>query len=567
LSVVIRSLRGFAVPLARLPGEAAAGASVAAVAIPVGLAYAEIVGVPPVIGLYASIVPPLAYALVGPSRYLVVGPDTATCMVIAATLASLGVSGAEARAAAAPLLALLAGFGLLSVRALRLGFIANLFSRPVLVGYMTGIALILLTAQASSWTAVELRAPGIFRPLLELARRAAEIHWPCLALAAGLFAIIRLLRRFAPRLPGPAIAVVVAVALASLLDLPAHGVPSVGRIPTALPALRLPAFSGSLSGLLTGMLGVVAISFASGILTARSFGERLGEATDVDRELVGLGAANLAAGLFQGFSVTGADSRTAVGLASGGQTRWTGVAAALFVALAVTVLSGPLSTLPNAALGAILASAAIDLIDLRAFRHIAAVSRYELGLALAATAAVIWIGVLVGVFLAVGLTLLNLLHSASQPRSALMGRLPGETAFVTLDRNPTARPVEGVAVFLFEAPILFLNAGYFRQQAIAAHAACGPARWFVLDASLMTRLDSSAYEALEHVRADLERAGTSLLIAGGHDVFLKVLGDTGFVDRLEGGRLFASPEAAIAAIGAPIRDARPSAAPAAPAGS
>jgi MFS superfamily sulfate permease-like transporter len=556
LNILSAPLRSFALPLARVPGEAAAGASVAAVAIPIGLAYAQIVGVSPVVGLYASIVPMLAYALVGPSRYLIVGPDTATCMVIAAALTSLGVAGSEARAPTASGLALLTGVGLIAVRLLRLGFIANLFSRPVLVGYMTGVAVILLLGQASSWTGVALHAPGIFRPLSELVGRGAEIHWPSLALASGLFVGIRLLKHLAPTAPGPAIAVVAAIALSGLLDLPAHGVEIVGRIPGGLPAFRLPAFAADPSELLTGVLGVVAISFASGILTARSFGERIGEPTDPDRELVGFATANIAAGLFQGFGVTGADSRTAVGLASGGQTRWTGVAAALFVALAVTVLIRPLSLLPVAALGAILASAAIDLVDLGAFRRLAEIDRYELGLALTSTAAVIWIGVLVGVFLAVGLTLMHLLRNASQPRSALMGRLPGETAFVTLDHNPEARPVEGVIVFIFEAPLLYLNAGNFRQQAMAAFASASPARWFVLDASLMTRLDSSAYEALEGVRQDLRRAGTSLAIAGGHDVFLKVLQETGFVDRLDGGRLYPSPEAAVQAIEASERDTR-----------
>jgi MFS superfamily sulfate permease-like transporter len=341
--------------------------------------------------------------------------------------------------------------------------------------------------------------------------------------------------------------VVAGIILSAWLNLSAYGVATVGQVPTHLPTLSVPSFAGQWSKFLSGVIGVVAISFASGILTARSFEERLGEATDVNRELTGFAAANMAAGLFQGFGVTGADSRTAVGIASGGQSRWTGVASSLFVALAVTVLSGPLSLLPEAALGAILASAAIDLIDLKAFRQIGVVSRHELALALTATAAVIWIGVLPGVFLAVALTLLHLLRIASQPRAAVMGLLPDGAHYVTLDRHPEARPVDGVVIFLFEAPILFLNAGYFHQQAMAAYAAHGPARWFILDASLMTRMDATAFEFLERLRNDLEHAGAKLVIAGGHDQFVGVLNETKFAERLEGGRLYPSIAAALAA--------------------
>jgi high affinity sulfate transporter 1 len=541
-------LRGFVLPPAQIPGELAAGASIAAVAIPVGLAYSGIVGVPPAVGLYASVAPTLAYALFGPSRYLIVGPDTATCMLIAATLATLGVDVPEARVPLAAGLALLTGIGCLAAALLRMGFIANLFSRPVLVGYMTGVALTLLIGQASRWTGVDLRAPGLLRPLAELFRRRAEIHLPTLACAAGLFAVLRLVKHFAPRLPAPAATVVAAVALSALLNLSRLGVETIGRIPRGLPALRLPVLGGHADELAFGVMGVLAISFASGILTARSFGARLGETQDANRELIGFGAANIAAGLFQGFGVTGADSRTAVGLAAGGRTRWTGVAAAGFVALALTVLTGPLQLLPVAALGAILASAAIDLMDFRAFRQLARIDWRELAFALTAAAGVIWIGVLRGVFLAVGLTLLYLLKLASWPRSAVEGRLPGHSAFVTLDHHPEALPTPGVVVYLFEASPSFLNADYFHRQALAAYAAAGPADWFVLDASLMNFMDSSALDALEALRHDLDKLGASLAIAGGHDQFLRVLERSDFAAKLKGGRLFRSPEAAVAAI-------------------
>ena len=544
----LHPLRSYVVPPAAIPAEIGAGASIAAVAIPVGLAYANIVGVSPVIGLYASIAPTLAYALLGPSRFLIVGPDTATCMLVAATLTDLGVGPPEARAPVAAGLALLAGIGCLAASALRMGFIANLFSRPVLVGYMMGVALVLLLGQASSWTGVRLHASGLIRPLVELAQRRAEVHLPTLACAAGLFALIRIVKHFAPRLPAPAIAVVAAILLSAALDLKGLGVSTIGRLPSGLPAPSLPTLAGAPDELAFGVISVLAISFASGILTARSFGTRLGESPNANRELIGFGVANLAAGLFQGFGVTGADSRTAVGLAAGGKTRWAGIAAAVFVALALTVLTGPLSLLPVAALGAILASAAFDLMDVKAFVQLGRVDWRELVFALVAAAGVIWIGVLRGVFLAVGLTLLYLLRLMSWPRSAVQGRLPGQSAFVTLDHHPEARPAPGVVVFLFEASPSFLNCEFLHRQALAAFRAWGPAGWFILDASLMNFVDSSALDALESLRQDLRKHGANLLVAGGHDRFLRVLQQSGFGERLKSGRLFASPEEAMAFI-------------------
>jgi len=344
---------------------------------------------------------------------------------------------------------------------------------------------------------------------------------------------------------GVLIAVVAAILVSAVLDLKSLGVATIGRLPSGLPAPSLPTLAGPPDKLAFGVLSVLAISFASGILTARSFGTRLGETQDANRELIGFGAANLAAGLFQGFGVTGADSRTAVGLAAGGKTRWAGVAAAVIVALALTVLTRPLGLLPVAALGAILASAAIDLMDFNAFAQLARIDWRELVFASVAAAGVIWIGVLRGVFLSVGLTLLYLLRLMSWPRSAVQGRLPGQSAFVTLDHHPEAVPTPDVVVFLFEASPSFLNCEFLRRQALAALHAWGPARWFILDASLMNFIDSSALDALESLREDLGKRGANLLVAGGHDRFPQILKKSGFARRLKSGCLFESLEEAI----------------------
>src|SRR5687768_9733928 len=271
-----------------IPRELAAGLSVAAVAIPIGLAYSQLVGIPPEYGLYASIFPTLAYAMFGPSsRYLIVGPDTATCLLLGATITTLGVTALDARAPVAAGLTLLVGLACFAASLLRLGFIANLISRPVLVGYLAGVSLTLFVSQLPSVTQVALESPGLLRPFAELVGRQAEIHWPSVILALGLFVLLRMLKHFAPRVPGPAIAVILALALSSALDFAGRGFATIGTLPAGLPAPQLPVFLGSSSQLVMSLAGLVVVSFASGILTARAFGQKLGASNDPNRELVG----------------------------------------------------------------------------------------------------------------------------------------------------------------------------------------------------------------------------------------------------------------------------------------
>src|SRR5688572_13731072 len=466
----LATLRGLA-PSA-IPREIGAGVSVAAVAIPIGLAYSRLVGLPPEIGLYASIFPTLAYALFGPSsRYLVIGPDTAICLLLGSTVTALGVTALDARAPVVAGLTLLVGLSCIAASVLKLGFIANLISRPVLVGYLAGVSLTLVVKQLPSVTQVPLEAPGLLRPFIELAGHFDQIHWPTVALALALLAVLRAMKRFTPRIPGPPVVVVGALALSAALALEAGGFATIGALPAGLPKLEVPVLAGDPAELTMAVAGLVVVSFASGILTARSFGQKVGAPSQPNRELAGFGAANIAAGLFQGFAVTGADSRTAVAVSAGGQTALTGIAAAATIALVVAFLTGPLALLPEAALGAILLSAAFDLFDLAGFRRLAQIDRRELYFALVATAGVIWVGVLQGVFVAVLLTLAHLVLKISRPEYRIMGRHPERDALVSLRRQPDARLSPQITVFLFEGPVMFLNAEYFRERIREALAA------------------------------------------------------------------------------------------------
>jgi SulP family sulfate permease len=518
---------------AAIPREIGAGISVAAVAIPIGLAFSRLAGLPPETGLYASIFPTLAYALLGPSsRYLIIGPDTAICLLLGSTVTALGVTALDDRAPVVAGLTLLVGLSCLVASALKLGFIANLISRPVLVGYLAGVSLTLLIKQLPSVTQVPLESPGLLRPFIELAGRAGEIHWPSVALALALFATLRAMRHLTPRIPGPPVIVLGALALSAAAGLEARGFDTIGMLPAGLPAFALPRFAGDPAELTMAVAGLVVVSFASGILTARSFGQKVGATSQPNHELAGFGAANIAAGLFQGFAVTGADSRTAVALSAGGQTALTGIAAAATVALVVAFLTDPLALLPEAALGAILLSAAIDLFDLAGFRRLARIDRRELTFALVASAGVIWVGVLQGVFVAVILTLAHLVLKVSRPECRIMGRHPERDTLVSLRRHPDAVLSPQITVFLFEGPLMFLNAEYFRERVLAALQQYPDTRWLVLNASGMHHADTSTVDAIESLKAGLDARGIGLLIGGGHGDFRAILERAGVFEQI-----------------------------------
>jgi len=539
-----------------IPREIGAGLSVAAVAVPIGLAYSKLVGVPTEIGLYASIFPTLAYALFGASsRYLIVGPDTATALLLGTTITGLGVVALEARAPVAAELTLLVGLACLVASKLRLGFIAYLISKPVLVGYLAGISLKLVISQLPSVTHVAVKAPGILRPFIELVRRHAEIHWPSVALAFGLFVMLRAMKRVTPRIPGPAVAVAIALILSAAMDFKALGFATIGTLPAGLPSLHLPAFEGETSRLILSVAGLVVISFAAGILAVQAFGQRIGAKSEPNRELAGFGAADIAAGLFQGFAVTGTASRTAVAMSSGGQTALVGIAAAASIALVVTEFTGPLALLPDAALGAIILSAAVDLFDAKAFRRLAKIDRHELAFALVATAGVIWVGVLEGVFVAVLLTLAHLIRLVSRPQDRIMGRHPESGELVSIHRCPEAVAPKQIVVFLFEASLIFLNADYFRERALAVLAARPDAQWLVIDASVMLHADTGAVDTLEALKAELDRQGVVLLLGGGHGDFCDILERSGLIDLIGRDRIFTTSAAALAAAEA-MRDGK-----------
>jgi high affinity sulfate transporter 1 len=535
-----------------LRDDLVAGLSVAAVALPTAIAYPAIVDLPPVTGIYAATVPTIAYALIGPSRRLMVGPDSATCLVLASTLLFLGVGDPGERVATAAALAVITGVLCLLARVLRLGFIADFLSRPVLTGFLGGIAVDLIIGQIGRFTGVSIASKGLLRPLVEFLGKLDGVNLSTLAVGLGLFVLLRILRRAAPRAPGPLIAIVVALALGAGLGLAGHGVRMVGPIPGALPTLMLPV-PGDLApdDLVLAALSILLVSFGSGIITARSFGARYNTEVDADRELVGLGAANIASGLFGGFPITSSDSRTAVNYIVGGQTQVTGLIAAAALLATALFAGGLFSYLPAAALGAVLASAALDLIDFGRLAALWRMDRIEFAIAMTTLLGVVIFGVLKGVGLAVIASLVHLLWLNTRPRDAQLGRIPGRPGLFKLHHHPDAAPIPGLAIYLPQGPLVFFNADYVKTRLLdLARRELRPGEWLVLDASAVTHLDSSAVDRLGDVASELGKAGIGFAIAELHGQPRAILERAGIVEQIGTRMLFHSVEDAIAAFAA-----------------
>ena len=501
---------------ADFPHDLIAGLSVAAVALPVGVAYAQLAGFNPVVGLYVSILPLVAYALFGTSRQLVVGPDAATCALVAAAVAPL--AGGDPSLYLSLTMAMTAIAGLLCIGAsfLRLGAVADFLSKPILVGFLNGISLYILVGQIGKLLGFSITAKGITPKLLEVAQKIDQTHWPTLAVGLATLVTYIASKRLLPRLPAPLVALVGSGLLVALLGLDARGVAVVGAVPAGLPVFKLPTLSiDQLEAVASAAAGLALITFTSMMLTARSFAAKNHYEIDADREMAALGAANIAAALSQGFAISGADSRTAMADASGGRTQVTGLVAAAAIALVLLFLTEPLRYIPMAGLGAVLIMASLSLLDLKTLRQFYRLNRFEFTLSLLATVGVIWVGAINAIGVAVVLALVHFIRLTARPRAEILGEVEELPGFHSVARHPTAQSHPGLLLFRFNAPLVFFNAPHFKQQAQAAIAATGPdLKWFVLDALPVTQLDITAYGALDDLAQTLRAQGAELVLAG-----------------------------------------------------
>ena len=531
-----------------LVGDTAAGLAVATVSVPIVLAYAEITRLPPETGLYAAILGAVAYALFGPSR-IIVGPDTATCVLVGATLTQIGLHGTGDHRLDAAILALLVGLFCLAGSFLRLGAIANLLSKPILHGYLIGVAASLFVGQYHSLTGVKIVSEGILPPTLELIAKSAQIHVPTLIVGLSLFVGARLLKRFIPALPAAVTILFSGILFSWLLNLKGAGLAVVGDVRLGLPSLPENVATPDFTLLLVHALGIALVCFSSGIVTARSFSAQLGEDVDPNRELRGFGLANIAAALGMGYPVSGADSRTAVALSAGGQTRRVAVFAAMMLTLMVLFLNRPLSILPIAALGAILASAAIDLMDLKTLWNLRRLSHFELVLGVLTAVMVVWLGVMEGIMIAVGASFVHLLWYASVPNDALQGVIPGRNGLYDLGPRDRAEPIPEILVYKFEGSPLFFNASWFGQRARRAFEGYPhKVRWFLLNARMMAALDSTAQDEIIALAEDLRRRNVTFVLAGGGERFREIVARGGLADAIGRENVFETVSAALSAL-------------------
>ncbi|MCS8784799.1 SulP family inorganic anion transporter [Pseudomonas aeruginosa] len=491
-----------------------AGLSVAAIQIPTAIAYAQIAGFPPQVGLYACILPMLIYALIGSSRQLMVGPDAATAAMVAAAITPLAAGDPQRLVDLSMIVAIMVGLFSIVAGLARAGFIASFLSRPILVGYLNCIGLSLLVGQLGKLFGYEAATSGFVAGILALLENLLHIHWPTLILGSlSLLLMVLLPRRF-PQLPGALCGVLLASLAAALLGLDRYGVELLGEVPAGLPQLSWPQTSlEELKSLLRDATGITVVSFCSAMLTARSFAARHGYSINANHEFVALGLANIGAGVSQGFAISGADSRTAVNDMVGGKTQLVGVVAALVIAATLLLLNKPLGWVPMPALGAVLLLAGWGLIDVQALKGFWKLSRFEFSLCLLTTVGVLSVGVLPGIFVAVSIAVLRLLYYTYRPSDAVLGWMHGIDGQVELAKYPQATTLPGLVIYRFDAPLLFFNADYFKQRVLAVVDGSERPNAVLLNAEAMTNLDISGLATLHEVQQILKAQGVHLSLA------------------------------------------------------
>jgi SulP family sulfate permease len=532
-----------------LRGDLLAGVTVAAYMVPQVMAYAEVAGLPPIAGLWAAVAPLVAYAILGSSRQLSVGPESSTALITATAVGVLVAGDQQNYAGTAAALALAVGAICLICWLARLGFLANLLSHPVLIGYMAGIAGLMIVSQLGKVSGIAVEGDSVLSELRSFVTHLGEAHLPTVLVAAGTFVLLVALQRLLPRWPGPLIAMVLAAVAVAVLDVDQMGVKTIGRVPRGLPPAAIPDFSTIDFGtLLPAALGVTIVAYTDNVVTARAFAARRREVIDARQEFLALGAANVGAGLFSGFPVSSSGSRTVIGDAVGSRTQLYSLVTAAIVLLTMLFLGPALATFPLAALGALVVFAALRLIDFAELRRIARFRRSELFLALATTAAVLIFDVLYGIAVAVALSILDLLRRIARPHDGILGYVPGLAGMHDIDDYATGRQVPGLLVYRYDAPLFFANAEDFKHRALASvDAADPPVEWFLLNAEANTEVDLTAVDALEEVRRTLAGRGIVFALARVKFELREILASAGFIDRIGEDKVFMTLPTAVEA--------------------
>ena len=528
-----------------------AGLVMTTMLVPVGIAYAEASGLPGINGLYATIVPLLAYALFGPSRILVLGPDSALAAVILAVVVPLAAGDTQRALDVGGLMAIVSGIVCVAAGLSRLGFITELLSKPIRYGYMNGIALTVILSQLPKLLGFSVSADG---PLRQLAAITSKV-WnggtsvAALALGGSALALILILKRW-PRVPGMLVAVTAATLMVAAFDLAAvTGISVLGPLPQGLPMPRLPLVGlDQLVPILTGGLAVALVSFADTSVLSRTYAARLKTPVDPNQEMVGLGIANVAAGFFQGFPVSSSSSRTPVAEAAGARTQVTGVVGAVAIALLLVLAPSMLQDLPQTALAAIVIASAIGLIEVSDLRRIYRIQRWEFWLSMACFAGVATFGAIPGIVLAIVIAVIEFLWDGWRPHSAVLGEVEQVKGYHDVSRYPDARRIPGLVLFRWDAPLFFDNAEFFHDRVLAAIASSStPVRWLVVAAEPVTSIDVTAADALSELDDTLRTTGIQMYFAELKDPMKEKFRRLGLMPRFGDRTSFATIEEAVSA--------------------
>ena len=531
--------------------DVVAGLVMTTMLVPVGIAYAEASGIPGINGLYATIVPLIAYAIFGPSRILVLGPDSALAAVILAVVLPLSAGDAGRAVSIGGLMAIVSGTVCVAAGVARLGFITELLSKPIRYGYMNGIAVTIILSQTPKLLGFSAKADGPVRQVIAIGEKVAagSTNVAALAIGGSALALILILKRW-PRLPGMLIAVAVATIVVAAFDLAARaGISVVGALPYGLPMPQLPLVTPSALGqIVSGGVAVALVSFADTSVLSRTYAARLRTPVDPNQEMIGLGVANVAAGFFQGFPISSSSSRTPVAEAAGAKTQLTGIVGALAIAGLLMVAPALLADLPNTALAAIVIASAIGLIEVADLARIYRIQRWEFWLSITCFAGVAVFGAIPGIAFAIVIAVIEFLWDGWRPHSAVLGRVAHVEGYHDITRYPDARVLPGLVLFRWDAPLFFANAEFFHERVLDAIATSpAPTRWLVVAAEPVTSVDVTAADAICDLDDALRASGVEMCFAEMKDPVKDKLKRFGIFARFGDERFFATIEEAVTA--------------------
>jgi high affinity sulfate transporter 1 len=500
-----------------LAKDVVAGLVLSALLVPQGMAYAQLAGLPPITGLYTSILCLLGYAVFGPSKVLVLGPDSALGPMIAATVTPLIAAGGDpAKAIAlASLLAILVGVIMVGAGLAKVGFVADLLSKPTQIGYMSGLAVTIVVGQLPKLFGFSLDTNGLISEISGFVTHvAADANTTAAIIGVVSLAGILLLQRFMPKIPAVLVAVVLASVAVNVFDLKSHGVDVIGVLPRGFPPFTIPTVAWSdVPPLFVGALAIAVVALADTMSTASAFASKHDEQVRGNQEMIGIGAANMSAGLFQGFPVSTSGSRTAVADQAGSRSQITGVVGAIVITLVIVVFPSLMQYVPQPTLAAIVIAAALSLVDIRAFRRLWQQRRIEFMLSITALLGVALLGVLPGILIAVGLSILNVFRRAWWPHQAELGRVEGLAGLHDTEMHPDAELLPGLVVYRFDAPLIFANARTFGEQIRAIAERRSGLTWIVIAAEPITDVDTTASDMLQELDIWLNERGISLVFA------------------------------------------------------